>query len=226
LYLAAVELDPTNHRALQKLLDLQSELGQWRPALDTIARFIALESEPSRRALYHLPAANIRRLKLPDHAGALEDLERARDAFFAGGAPEAPARLRALEAFQAIDEILTAQKEWKRQERAYRAMIRRLPVDDPTLLVLWHSLGEVYRSRLRQIEPALEAFETAHALDPDKDATRVQILSELYALIGRTAPERAGEHARRLLERHPDNPEAYRALGRAHLDAGPVDEPA
>src|SRR5262249_27111377 len=60
LYLAAVELDPTNHRALQKLLDLQSELGQWRPALDTIARFIALESEPSRRALYHLAAANIR----------------------------------------------------------------------------------------------------------------------------------------------------------------------
>src|SRR5262249_14875468 len=66
LYLAAVELDPTNHRVLQKLLDLQSELEQWRPALDTIARFLALETEPPRRALYHLAAANIRRFKLGD----------------------------------------------------------------------------------------------------------------------------------------------------------------
>lgn len=224
LYLAAVELDPTNHRVLQKLLDLQSELEQWRPALDTIARFLALETESPRRALYHLAAANIRRFKLADDAGALEDLERSLDAFFAGGAPDAAARLRALEAFQAIDEILTAQKEWKRQERAYRAMLKRLPSDDPTLVVLWHALGEVYRSRLKQLEPAIEAFETAHALDPEKDATRVQILSELYALVGQKAPDRAGEHARRLVEKDPDNPEVYRALARAHLEAGRTDE--
>src|SRR5262249_7468425 len=64
----------------------------------------------------------------------------------------------------------------------------------------------------------------AHALDPNKDVTRVQILSELYALIGRQAPDRAGEHARRLVEKDPDNPEVYRALGLAHLEAGRVDE--
>src|SRR5262249_15141285 len=56
------------------------------------------------------------------------------------------------------------------------------------------------------------------------DPTRLQILSELYALIGRTAPERAGEHARRLVEKDPDNPEVYRALGRAGIEAGRVDE--
>jgi tetratricopeptide (TPR) repeat protein len=224
LYLAAVELDPANHRVLQKLLDLQSELGQWQPALETIARFLALETDPPRRALYHLAAANIRRFQLGDDPAALADLERALDAFFAGAPADAPARLRALEAFQAMDEILTAHKEWKRQERAYRALIKRLPADDPSLLALWHALGEIYRSRLVQPESAIQAFETAHALDPHKDPTRVQILGELYALVGRQAPERASDHASRLVEKDPENPEVYRTLARTCRDAGRIDE--
>ena len=55
-----------------------------------------------------LAAAAIRLDKLQDVAGALEEFEKALDAFFAGGtALDAAGRTRALEAFRGIDEILT-----------------------------------------------------------------------------------------------------------------------
>jgi tetratricopeptide (TPR) repeat protein len=225
-YLQALEVDPKNRRVLQKLLDVQSDAGQWKFALDTIGRFIELESEPRRRGKYILAAAAIRRTKLQDVAGALVDYERALDAFFDGGGEvDATARTRALEAFQGIDEILTSQKDWKRQERAYRKVIKRLPMGDPVLLVLWQALGEIYRSRLDDYQSAIVAFETAHALDPAKQPERVQIIAELYARVGTSGGgEDLTERARRLVEADPMNPDAYRALGRACMDAGRLDE--
>ncbi|HEU5059201.1 MAG TPA: tetratricopeptide repeat protein [Kofleriaceae bacterium] len=226
-YLQVVELDPKNRRVLQKLLDVQSEAGQWKYALDTIGRFVSLEEEPRRRGKYILAAAAIRLERLQDVAGALEEYEKALDAFFHGGAAlDAATRTRALEAFQGIDEILTKQKDWKRQERAYRKMVKRLSMEDPLLPTLWHGLGEIYRSRLKDYEAAIVAFETAHKLDPDKNPERVKILGELYALAGHTSEggEDLVERAGKLVEADPTNPDAYRALGRACIDAGRLDE--
>ncbi len=226
-YLQVLELDPKSRRVLQKLLDVQSDAGQWKYALDTIGRFVALEEEPQRRGKYILAAAAIRLERLQDVAGALEEYENALDAFFHGGAALDPAtRTRALEAFQGIDEILTRQKDWKRQERAYRKMVKRLSMEDPLLPSLWHGLGEIYRSRLQDYEAAIVAFETAHQLDPAKNPERVKILGELYALAGHTASggEDMVERAGKLVEADPTNPDAYRALGRACIDAGRLDE--
>jgi len=227
-YLQVLELAPKNRRVLQKLLDVQSDAGQWKYALDTIGRFVALEEEPERRGKYILAAAAIRLERLQDVAGALEEFEKALDAFFEGGVAIDPAtRTRALEAFQGIDEILTKQKDWKRQERAYRKMVKRLAMEDPILPSLWHGLGEIYRSRLQDYEAAIVAFETAHQLDPGKNPERVKILGELYALAGHTAAgggEDLVERAGKLVEADPTNPDAYRALGRACIDAGRLDE--
>jgi hypothetical protein len=52
----------------------------------------------------------------------------------------------------------------------------------------------------------------------------VRILAELYALVGKQAPAKATDHAARLLDAEPDNPEAYRAMGKACLEAGQLDE--
>jgi tetratricopeptide (TPR) repeat protein len=225
IYLEAAELDPGNHRVLQKLLDVQSEAGQWSYALDTIGRFATLEEEPARRGKYFLAAAAIRRAKLQDTAGALDDYERALAAFFAGGGALDPAtRTRALEAFQGIDEVLTSQKDWERQERAYREMIQRMPKGDPILPELLDALGEIYRSRLVQYDRAIQAFEAAHELDPAGRPERVQILAELYARVGKAAGEQVAERAARLVEADPSNPDTYRALGRACLEAGRKDE--
>src|SRR5262249_40539281 len=79
--LEALELDGANRRILQKLLDLQSEMGQWKAALDTIGRFVELETDTRRRGKYIQAMAAIRRFKLKDDGGALDEYEQALAAF-------------------------------------------------------------------------------------------------------------------------------------------------
>ena len=83
---------------------------------------------------------------------------------------------------------MTAKKDWKNQERNYRKMIKRLgtepaPDKKQTVVALWHALGEIYRSRLKDYKSAIAAFEVCVQLDPDATA-RHQILAELYQLSG------------------------------------------
>ena len=71
-----------------------------------------------------------------------------------------------LKAFERIDKIMTAKKDWRNQERNYRKMIKRLgneppPDKKPTQIALWHALGEIYRSRLKDYKSATAAFEVA-----------------------------------------------------------------
>lgn len=223
-YLQALEHDGANRRVLQKLLDLQSDSGQWKPALETIDRFLALETEPARRGAYRVASGTIRQEKLKDDAGALAAYEDALDDYFSDPNLTPADRKRALAAFGLIDELVTAARDWKYQEQAYRRMIKRLGKDDPLLITLWHALGEVYRSRLRLYESAVEAFEVAHSLDPDKSAERGRILAELYSLVGIRNPVVATDRAAKLVEVDPDNADAYRALAKTSLEAGRVDE--
>ena len=223
-YLDALELDSANRRILQRILDLQSEAGQWKAAVETIARFLEHELDPARRAAYFLASAEIRRTELKDRPGALEHYEHALDELLRETPLGTATRARALDAFRGVEELVTVDENWKYLEQSYRRMIKRLPQGDPSLMPLWHSLGEIYRTRLVHYQSAIEAFEVAHALDPDKAAHRARLLAELYALTGARQPEHVSERAARLVELDPTNPDAYRALGRKSLEAGRVDE--
>ena len=57
-----------------------------------------------------------------------------------------------LEAFERINKILTAQKNWKQLERSYRKMLHRIAGKGNADLeyTLWHQLGLIYRDRLQQ----------------------------------------------------------------------------
>ena len=226
-YLDALELDAGNHRVLQKLLDLQSDEGQWSAAVDTIGRFLDHETDRARRAAYFLAAAAIRRTELVDLPGALECYERALDELLAETPLGAATRQRAIATFQIIDTLGTAERDWKYLDQAYRRMIKRMPKDDPILIVLWHALGELYRRRLELPQSAIQAYEVAHALDADKSPERARILAELYARVGvRESPqiaEAAVEPAAKPVA-DPTDADAYHALGRASLEAGRVDE--
>jgi len=222
-YLEGLELEPSNRRLLQRLLDLQAEARQWKPAVETIARFLEHETDPARRGAYCLASAEIRRNELADVAGALDDYEAALDEMFRVPATAAT-RPRAVDAFRAIVELATIGNDWKRLEHSYRRMIKRLAKDDPLLVPLWDGLGDIYRTRLAHPQSALEAYEVAHALDPEKSAQRSRVLAELYATAGARQPEQVSARAARLVEVDPTNPDAYRAVGRTALDAGRVDE--
>ena len=223
-YLEALELAPGNRRLLQRLLDLQSAAGQWRAATETIERFLEHETEPTKRAAYYLASAEIRRTELRDKFGALDAYDRALAEMFREDPLTPATRARGLDTFRLIDELVTADRNWSRLEQSYLRMVKRVPKDDPVLLPLWHALGEIYRTRLKQYDNAIRAFEVAHALDPSKDAERASVLAELYSLVGRKQPESVVERAAKLVEADPEHPDAYRALGRASLAAGKIDE--
>jgi len=222
-YIEALEIDPANRRILQRLLDLQSAAGQWKAAAETIGRFLEHETDPARRAAYHLAAAEIRRTELKDKPGALDAYEHALDELFREEPLAAATRARGLETFRIVDELVTTDKNWKQQEHAYRRMIKRMPPGDPVLVALWHALGEIYRTRLKHYQSAIAAFEVAHGLDADKSPERASILAELYALRG---PDQSQviKRAAKLVEADPDNVDAYRALERNAIEAGRTDE--
>jgi len=223
-YLDALELDGGNRRILQRLLDLQSAAGQWTRAVETIARFLDHETDRARRAAYHLAAAEIRHNELRDTPGALEGYERALDELLREEPLRPATRQRALEVFHQIDTLHTAERAWKPLEQAYRRMIQRVPGGDPVLVPLWHALGELYRSRLEHVENAIQAFEIAHSLDPDKAGMRGRILTELYARIGAKPPEPVAVAAPVAALVSAPIADDYHALARTHLDAGRIDE--
>lgn len=223
-YLEALELDKANRRILQRVLDLQSETGQWKAAVETIDRFIAIEADRARRGAYLVASAEIRRTHLKDLPGALECYETAIDEMFREEPLRAATRERALDAFHALRELVVADADWKYLEQSYRRMIKRLAPDDPILVPLWDALGDVYRTRLDHPQSAIEALEVAHAIDPDKSAQRARVLAELYTQTGAKRPEQVTGRAAKLIEVDPMNADAYRALGRTSLEAGRVDE--
>jgi tetratricopeptide (TPR) repeat protein len=223
-YMEALELDAGNRRILQRLLDLQSEQGQWKAAVETINRFLDHETDPVRRGAYHLASAEIRRSELKDRGGALACYDQALDDLLAEEPLSPSTRARAFDAFAALADLVTADEGWKQLEQAYRRVIKRLPKDDPALGQLWHALGDVYRIHLQHPQSAIEAFEVAHALDPDKSPQRARLLAELYAQVGQRQPTNVSLRAAKLVEVDPMNPDAYRALGRTALEAGRPDE--
>jgi tetratricopeptide (TPR) repeat protein len=224
-YLEALEIDKTNHRILQRILDLQSETGQWKAATETIDRFIELETDRARRGVYYLASAEIRRTHLKDEAGALECYETAIDEMFREEPLRPATRERALDAFHALRELVTGDRNWKYLEQSYRRMIKRLPKGDPVLLPLWDGLGEIYRSKLEHHQSAIEAFEIAHALDADKSSHRARVLAELYAQTGVKRPQQVPHKgARTAPEIDPMSASGYRTLGRDALDSGRIDQ--
>lgn len=234
-YIEALEIDAEDHQLLQKLLDLYSETKQWKKAVEVIERFIALENDPLRRGPYYQAAATICRdeLKSPDEA--VDYYNKALDNYFTSAErmPEAMVP-RVLKAFEAIDRVLTAKKDWKAQERAYRDMIKRLPrQENPTFhkirVGLLDGLGEIYRTRLKHYQSATEVFQLAQQLDPKNElradgTDRAEILAELYLVAGPEYSERAVEQHMRMLKQNPFKYDSYKALRRIYSETNQYDK--
>ena len=234
-YLEALELAPSDHKLLQKLLDVYTETKQWRQAIETIRRFVALEDDLFRKGLYFHAAAMVARDELKSLDEAVAHYNNALDCFFAQ-----PDRLderqlaRALMSFEAIDKVLTTKRDWPAQEQAYRAMIDRVPEAPAPLfrklqVFLFDGLAEIYRSRLKDFASAASAFEIAQQLDPESEARldgadRTEILAELYVVAGVEHADKAIEQHRRVLAREPFNYDSYRALARVYRETGQHDK--
>jgi tetratricopeptide (TPR) repeat protein len=188
----ALNFKPTDHQLLHNLLDLFSETKQWKKAMEILMKLAELESGKVK-ARYLVAAGNIANYELHSTDEAVDLYNNALD----NDADD-------LKAFERIDKIMTAKKDWKNQERNFRKMIKRLgseptPERKPTVVALWHGLGEIYRSRLKDYKSATAAFEVAVQLDPDGIA-RHQILAELYQLSGPDSYDKAVQAYRHLVK--------------------------
>ncbi len=223
-YTEGLELSPDNTSLLQRALDLFTVTEQWKKAVETIERFTQLEKDSIRRGSYYQAAGTVCRDKIKAHDQALEYYERALDCFFEDEERLPKSMLpRALKSFIAIDKILTAKRDWKSQERAYRRMIRRVSEKNPIIVDLLHSLGEIYRSRLKHYKSAIQAFELAQKLDPSKPE-RGEILAELYVLAGSDFADKAIEQHMAMLRNDPFKYDSYKALRSIYMDTKQYDK--
>jgi tetratricopeptide (TPR) repeat protein len=190
--LEALNVKPGDRELLHDLLELFSETKQWKKAMEILMKLAELDSG-SGKARFLIAAGNIANYELHSTDEAVE--------LYNQGLDEDPEDLKA---FERIDKIMTAKKDWKNQERNYRKMIKRLgaepaPDKKQTVVALWHALGEIYRSRLKDYKAAIAAFEVCVQMDPDATA-RHQILAELYQLSGPENYEQAIKAYRQLIK--------------------------
>jgi tetratricopeptide (TPR) repeat protein len=206
-YHAAVALRPDDRVLLTRFVEVLTEAERWEEVLQIVLRLAELEQKPEIRARFFRTAGMLCR----------EQLERPDQAvhFFNEALDCAPGQL---ETFETIDRLLTAAKDWPALERNYRRMIQRMPagVEPRLAAMLWHNLGEVYRSRLKRPQDAVAAFEEALRLDAD-NLQRRAILAELYELLGPVHAAKAIAQHRALIASNQDRIGSYHALVRLHL---------
>jgi golgin subfamily B member 1 len=213
-YVEASELQPKNHKLLHKLLTLYQSTSQWEPTIEIIDRVAALDTRNEAKAKYAYTVGVITRDELKDAAQALARFNQALDLDPAG----------MLKAFEAINKLLTQQKDWRELERAFRKMLHRISGKGDTGLEfnLWHNLGVIYRDRQKSFEAAAEAFAMASRLQPE-NMLEHQILAEIYAMVPARIQDAIDEQ-HILLKNDPYRVDAYRALYKLHFDAHQYDK--
>jgi tetratricopeptide (TPR) repeat protein len=160
---ALVALRGQRPSAVQEAVDRYVRTYQWRKAVDLHLSLASVEPASDRRGRHFYAAGLLCRDRLLRRQEAVTHLRRAIDCHLAsGGASE-----EALRAFEAVDQTLTAEKDWPELERSYRDMIERTPNgQNPMLLMmLWQNLGELYRARLNDETKAAQAFERARSVE-------------------------------------------------------------
>lgn len=202
----ALDLEPQNHKLLHTLLGLYQKLGQWEKMVDCLQRIADLEPQPKRKSRYFFTMAQLYRDKLEDNNRAVDLFNDALDLD--------PSYL---DAFERINKILTAQREWKLLERAYRKMIHRVAGKGNVDLefALWHALGLIYRDRLEDHAKAVETFKISSRLKPE-DVQEHQILAQLYTGLGQN-DDAIGEY-QSLVRIDATNSDTYHELYRLYVE--------
>ena len=155
-YEEALQVQPGSKMVYAKLLGLHEEAGNWQQAVEVLSALAEMEGDTRRQAKYFYAVAAIQRDYINDAFTAVRTFDKALDAD--------PAMLRA---FQAIDQILTNERDFERKARYYRKMLQRAiesQMDDALVVNLTKALDEINRSRLQRTEAPLPAPE-AHPLD-------------------------------------------------------------
>ena len=197
----ASRLNPHDPEPLRGLLGLYRDSGQWSRAVEVVQRISDLESDSARKATYAYDIASIHHEHLKDIDRALRFYNQALDLDPLQQNP-----------FAMIREILTARKDWKGLERAYRSMLYRIsgmPDSADLEFNLLNALGLICRDRLDQPNAAFRAFQLTSERKPE-DLSVHEIVAKLAARIGNV--EAAIAHWRTIAQQDLGNVEAMQSL--------------
>jgi tetratricopeptide (TPR) repeat protein len=211
-WLKAAEAQPDHKPALAKLLGIYQETGHWEGSIRVLRKLAQLSEDLGKKARYFYAVGVIQRDKVEDHYVAVRTLDKALEAD--------PTLVRA---FQAIDEILTHDGDYARQDRYYRKMLvraRQHRLDDALVVSLARNLGEINRSRLHNYAEAIKAYGIVVKKRP-QDVEAHAIIAQLYTLNGDLPG--AAHAAFKRVQAQPSDPAGLHALARARLDAGALD---
>jgi len=215
-YRAALDSEPDDARhtsILRKLADIYVREVRWPQAADTLAELARAEATPAARAKALFASAVIWRDRLQSPVQAAQLFERCLD-----DAPEMT------EAFEALDALHTAARDWKALAASLSRMIKRLPADaNARRLALWTRLGDLATEQLSDPKLAMSALEAATALNP-RDVPHQEKLARLYEAAGVDGRDQAIAAHQRLLARDPTRLDSLRALARLYGEVGALDK--
>ncbi len=205
-YKQALRLEVFPKEPAFKLVELSVQIQDFAGAIENLNRCLKYEDDEKRKASYAHMAAVIQRDKLNNPLEAVKYLNVALN-HDAGH----------LAHFEEIVKLLTKEQEPKLLEQNYRMMIQRMGDDrhniqnkDNVLFQLYYGLGEIYRSRLKEIDKSIAAFVLAREKRPDDMRIR-EILASLYETQTDGVDKAIAEH-RWLIAQRPDRFESYRHL--------------
>ncbi|HEU4383787.1 MAG TPA: tetratricopeptide repeat protein [Anaeromyxobacteraceae bacterium] len=193
-FLMAARTDPTDVAVTEALLGLYRETRQGQKAADVLGQLLErpeVQADAARAGQLFQTLGELYRDEIKDPDRALAEFEKALDR-----------NPRLVQAFSAVEAILTAHKRWNDLEQAYVRMIQRLPKGPEAQaprLALWKTLGELYRRVLQNPEGARMAYEVVLKAEPE-DAVALEAYADLSA-------QKPGEEGKAV--------EAYRQLLRA-----------
>jgi tetratricopeptide (TPR) repeat protein len=150
---------PDNRARLNEALDRFVAGEKWPEAIDVL-RTLARESTGALAAKYLVAAGKIAQLELHDDETAAELYERALDIDPAEG-----------KIFDRLVAMLLASRSWQQAEQALRRMITRQRAagqgeNADVMIPLWRKLGDVYRTGIRDMASASEAYAECARLAP------------------------------------------------------------
>ena len=237
-YLEALEVAAEDHQLLQKVLDLYTETKQWKKAVETIERFIALETDsvPQGRVLPRRGDDVPRRAEVARRGGRLLQ-QRARQLLRAAGEAADESMLpRAL-------QVVRGDRQDAHDEARLEGAGARVPRHDqaPAEAERQPRCSTSCRSACstasaRSIARASsstsrrpQAYELAQQLDPKNElradgTDRAEILAELYLVAGPDYTDKAVEQHMRMLRNEPFKYDSYKALRRIYMDTHQYDK--
>ena len=151
---------------LNEALDRFVAAEKWPEAIDVL-RTLARETSGPLAAKYFVAAGKIAQLELGDEETAQELYERGLDAH-----PEDS------KTFERLLAMLSASRSWQQAEQALRRMIARLRAagqgeNADVMIPVWRKLGDVYRTGIRDLASASEAYAECARLAPNDRYARM-----------------------------------------------------